>query len=91
MSYIAVTDLRRTKMLSQRLEEDGELVITRDGKPIAIMVGVDQDDIELSLREIRRARFSAAVARIRERAADDAVVEDDIAAAVSAVRRSRSS
>ena len=56
---------------------------------MAIMIGVDGETVESSLREIRRALFSAAVGRIRERTIesppDPAVVES----AIDAVRRSR--
>jgi len=90
MGYIAVTDLKKTKALGAQLESDREIIVTRDGKPMAIMIGVDGDTVESSLREIRRALFSAAVGRIRERAnespPDPAVMESTVRAA----RRERS-
>ena len=69
MGYIAVTDLKKTKALSKQLESDPEVVVTRDGKLMAIMIGVDGDTVESSLQEIRRAMFSAAAGRVRKRAA----------------------
>ena len=71
MGYIAIADLKKTKVLSQKLENDNELIVTRDGKPMAILISVNPDDVESSLSEIRRARFSAAVTRIRERASEN--------------------
>ncbi len=54
MSYIAVAELKKTRELWHRLVKDRELVITRDGKPVAIMAGNQPDGLESSLREIRR-------------------------------------
>ena len=60
MGYIAVTDLKKTKALRKQIESDPEVVVTRDGKPMAIMIGVDGDTVESSLQENRRAMLSAA-------------------------------
>ena len=86
MGYIPVTDLKKTKALSKQLESDSEIIVTRDGKPIAIMVGVDGDTVESSLQEIRRALFSAAIGRIRERAHESPV---DPSLIETTLRRSR--
>lgn len=89
MGYLAVTELKKTKALGAQLESEREIIVTRDGKPMAIMIGVDGETVESSLREIRRALFSAAVGRIRERTIENppdlAVVES----AIDAARRSR--
>lgn len=90
MAYLAVTDLKKTKALSAQLESEREIIITRDGKPMAIMVGVDGDTVESALREIRRALFSAAVGRIRERTIESPPEPSAVEAAVQAARRHRS-
>ncbi|MFA7567828.1 MAG: hypothetical protein WCY01_12420 [Alkalispirochaeta sp.] len=89
MGYIAIADLKKTKVLSQKLENDNELIVTRDGKPMAILISVNPDDVESSLSEIRRARFSAAVTRIRERASENPPDLSVVDRAVSAARRDR--
>lgn len=89
MGYLSVTDLKRTKALGEQLASEHEIIVTRDGKPMAIMISVDGDTVESSLREIRRALFSAAVSRIRERAAEDPPDPSMIDAAISAARRDR--
>lgn len=86
MAFIAVTELKKSKDLWRRLDADRELVVTRDGKPVAIIVGIQPDELESSLREIRRALFSAAVGRVRERARS---LPDADAAIDEAVRSSR--
>jgi len=82
MDYIAVKDLKKTKELWEKLEQEKELVITRDGRPSALLISVSPETIDDSLREIRRALFSAAVSRVRQRAADqlpdDQIIEAEI-------------
>lgn len=68
MNYLAVKDLKKTANLWKLLEEENELIITRDGKPCALMVPVRPETVERSLEEVRRARFSATLDTIRDRA-----------------------
>ncbi len=86
MSFMPVAELKKTRELWRRLDEDKELVITRDGRPRAIMVSIQPDELETSLAEIRRALFSASVMNIRERALDLPDPEEAIAAAIRQVR-----
>lgn len=89
MGYLSVTELKKTKALGEQLESDREIIITRDGKPMAIMIGVDGDTVESSLREIRRALFSAAVGRVRERVRKDPPEPETIEKAIQAARDAR--
>ncbi len=68
MTYLAVNELKRSRNVWKKLAAEKELVITRDGKPCAILVGVTADTVESDLSEVRRALFSAAVARARAKA-----------------------
>jgi prevent-host-death family protein len=71
--------------------KDGyEVVITSRGKPVALLVGVADGDLEETLRLFRRAKAQAAVSRMRDSAEqggladmDQAEVEAEIAAARS--------
>lgn len=67
MSYIAVQDLKRMKAVREKLETERELVVMKDGTPFALLVGIEPDAVEESLAEIRRAMFSTAVMRVRNR------------------------
>ncbi len=82
MTYMTVKDLKQTRRMWSRLSEERELVITRDGKPCAIMVEVTPDTCDESLAEIRRSLFSSAVSRIRRKGAGgrptDGEIEDII-------------
>ena len=90
MSYLQVKDLKKSRELWQRLERDRELVITRDGQPRAIMIGIEPDEVEAALPEIRRALFSTAVGRVRERAENLPKAEKDIERAIRESRKDRS-
>ena len=58
MDYLSVRDLKKTRELWEKLASGRKLVITRDGKPSALMISVSPETVEESLREIRRALFS---------------------------------
>jgi len=68
MGYLAVKDLKQTRSLREKLEKERELVLTKDGQPFALMIGISPDNVEESLNEVRRAMFSTAVMRARQRA-----------------------
>ena len=88
MHYLAAKDLNKTRELWQKLADERELVITRDGKPTALMISVSPETVEDSLREVRRALFSAAVSRVRRRAEEEGIPEDAaIAAEIDQSRR----
>lgn len=67
MTYIAVKDLKQGGALWDKLEIERELVITRDGRPCAILVGIDEHNTEESLAAIRKALFTTAVGQVRRR------------------------
>jgi hypothetical protein len=81
MNYIGVAELKQTKRMWKMLDSEGELVLTKEGKPGAVILAVTPETLESTVRSIRRARFSDAVARIRLRgpAMDEAEVEKEIA------------
>jgi len=91
MDYLAVKDLKKTRELWQKLADERELVITRDGKPSALMISISPETVEDSLREVRRALFSAAVSRVRRRAEKEGIPDDAaIASEIDQSRRDRS-
>ena len=68
MGYLAVKDLKKTRFLRERLEKERELILTKDGQPFALIIGIAPENVERSLAEIRRARFSSAVMGARQKA-----------------------
>ena len=63
------------------------MILTSNGRPMAILAHVDETDVEATLAALRRARAQAAVARMRRAAAQ--MSEAEIDAEIDAVRRER--
>ncbi len=89
MSYMAVKDLKKTRELREVLSRDREVIVTKDGKPFALMVEISPDAVEDSLDEVRRALFSAAVKQARKKAVEHPMDDESIAAEILASRESR--
>lgn len=57
MKFISVRELRSNSAAVWRsLRREKELVVTSNGKPIAIVSATDEQSLERTLREVRRAR-----------------------------------
>ena len=89
MSYLTVKDLKQTRNLWRQLSAEREVVITRDGKPCAILVEVNAESCDESLAEIRRGLFSSAVSRIRRQAINQPIAAGEVDAAIAESRRER--
>ena len=90
MDYLTIKDLKETRELWEKLATERKLIITKDGKPSALMISVSPDTVEESLREIRRALFSAAVSRVRKRAETEGIPDDGaITAEIDQSRKER--
>ena len=89
MSYLAVKDLKKTRSLRERLVKERELVLTKDGQPFALIIGIPPENVEKSLAEIRRAMFSTAVMGAREKAVSNPPGRGDIDDEIMKSRRNR--
>ena len=93
MKFITIRDLRgNTARIRKDLEAEGEVVITANGRPFAVMTRVKADNLEEEILAIRRARATAALSRIRVKAkADglDRLTMDQIDTLVAKARRER--
>lgn len=89
MIYLAVKDLKKTRSLRERLEKERELVLTKDGQPFALIIGIPPENVEKSLAEIRRAMFSTAVMGAREKAVSNPPGQGDIDDEIMTSRRNR--
>lgn len=67
MKLIAIKDLKQPRQLKERLQAEKELLLTSDGRPVAVLVNVEAaEDPEGVLQAIRDARSRLALSRIRE-------------------------
>ncbi|MCL2433350.1 MAG: type II toxin-antitoxin system Phd/YefM family antitoxin [Clostridia bacterium] len=93
MNFYTVRDLRTSsKSIWDSLEGDGEVVITNNGKPSALMLDISQGDFEDSLRAVRQARAMIAINNMHKAAADaglDTMTLEEINAEISAARAAR--
>ncbi|MES4786372.1 MAG: prevent-host-death protein [Nitrospiraceae bacterium] len=66
MKFITVRELRgRPGEVWSKLSRDKDLVLTSNGKPIAILSAVSEDTVESSLVALRRARAAARIQEVR--------------------------
>jgi len=93
MDYIAVNELKRPRAVRERLAASEELLVTNNGRPMAVLLYVDdEDDPEDVLMAARDARSRIALRRIREQSRRSGSAElsaKDIAGIVSSTRRER--
>lgn len=93
MKLITVRDLRvQPGTVWQQLEEEEALVLTSNGRPIAIMLDAKDVDVGELLTAVRRARAQQAVSRMRGIALErgtDRLSGEEIADEIAASRRER--
>lgn len=93
MRFISVRDLRgKSAEVWKDLSIAREMVITSNGRPIAILASVGEHNLEESLSAFRRARAIDAVASLQRRSVmrgTDTLSMDEIETEVAAVREQR--
>ena len=93
MDFVSVRELRtRSAAVWDALSEEKDLVVTSNGKPIAVLSATTASTLEASLAALRQARAQLAVAAMQERAREtgaDRLTLEDINAEIQAVRRQR--
>ena len=95
MKFISVRDFRnKSGQIQKQLRSEKEMVMTSNGKPIAILITTNEDNFEDSLNSIRQTRAALALKRTRLDAMKrgiDKLSLDDINQEINAVRRKRKS
>ena len=93
MKFISVRDLRsKSAQIWKQLPQEREMIITSNGRPIAIIAATSDSDLEESLSAFRQARAVEAVASLQRRSVEvgnDKITLDEIDAEIKAVRRKR--
>jgi prevent-host-death family protein len=92
MKFISTRELRNRPGFVQETAAKEDVVLTANGKPVAVILGVTEDSLEETLRTIRQARATLAVSRMRRRAAElglDKLSMEDIDKEIRAVRAQR--
>jgi antitoxin (DNA-binding transcriptional repressor) of toxin-antitoxin stability system len=93
MRFVSVRDLRsKGRRVWEELESEEQLVVTSNGRPIALLTGVNEENFENTLRDLRRARALRAVEEMQRaslKAGLDKMTNQEINAEVRAARKAR--
>lgn len=93
MKFLSVRDLRgKAAKVWKDLPEEKEMVVTSNGRPIAILASIGESNVEESLMAFRQARSIAAVAALQRRSVEqgtDRISPEEIDAEIRAVRGKR--
>lgn len=93
MKFVSVRDLRgKSAQLWKTLSDEREMIVTSNGRPIAILAAISESNIEESLAAFRQARAVEAVASLQRRSVTqgtDRIAMDEIDTEIKAVRKKR--
>lgn len=93
MDFVSVRELRtQSAAVWGALSKEKDLVVTSNGKPIAVLSATTASTLEASLAALRQARAQLAVAAMQQRAQEtgsDSLTLDDVNAEIKTVRRQR--
>ena len=93
MKFVSVRDLRgKSAQIWKELPQEREMVITNNGRPIAILAAISESNLEKSLAAFRQARAVEAVASLQRRSVEqgtDRITMNKINAEIKAVRKKR--
>ncbi len=93
MKFLSVRDLRgNSARVWRELASEREMVVTSNGRPVAMLVAVDESSVEQSLAAWRQVRATQAIADIQResvRKGADRLSMDDIDAEIKEVRQAR--
>jgi prevent-host-death family protein len=95
MEFVTIRDLRlKPGEVWDKLRQQREIILTSNGRPVAVIAGVGENDVEETVAALRRARAQAAVSRLRRAAAErgvDKLTAAEIESEIAQVRRERRS
>lgn len=93
MKFVTVRDLRlKPGQIWERLDREKEMIITSNGRPIALLTRVDEEDFEKTVAAVRRARALMAMESMQRAslaAGKDRMSDAEIKAEIKSARRSR--
>jgi antitoxin (DNA-binding transcriptional repressor) of toxin-antitoxin stability system len=94
MKFVSTRELRNRPGYVRELAQKEDLVLTADGKPIAILLGIEEEDLEETALVIRQAKAQRALSRMRQQASRRGIAECSpraIETEIRAVRKKRKS
>ncbi|HAG50479.1 MAG: prevent-host-death protein [Deltaproteobacteria bacterium GWC2_42_51] len=93
MKFVSVRDLRgKSAQLWKALSDEREMIVTSNGRPIAILAAISESNLEESLAAFRQARAVEAVASLQRRSVEQRtgrITMDEVDTEIKAVRKKR--
>jgi len=93
MKFLTVRDLRsKSAQIWKELIDEQEMVITNNGRPVAILSATNESNLETSLNSIRRARLADAISSIQEesiRNKTNDITQEEIDEEIKKTRKAR--
>ncbi|MCL2079417.1 MAG: type II toxin-antitoxin system prevent-host-death family antitoxin [Oscillospiraceae bacterium] len=91
MNFYTARDLRTIpKSIWNDLSADGEVIITNNGKPTALMMGISEDNFDEIVKTVRQAKAMIAFNSMRLKAAKQGFMSDEeIEAEIAAYREEK--
>ena len=93
MKFLSVRDLKtKSSQVWKELAGQKEMIVTSNGRPIALLSSINENNLEQVLIAFRRARATNAVASIQYESTQkgtDKISMDEIDAEIGAVRSKR--
>ncbi|GIV76436.1 hypothetical protein FKZ61_005395 [Litorilinea aerophila] len=94
MQFVPYRMLRnQPRVLRERLQQSGELVVTNNGAPFALMIHVEADELEDILHLVTQLKAQRAVSELRRTAQEQGLADltmNEIDAEIQAARAERS-
>ena len=93
MKFVSVRELRlKPREIWKRLQTERDLIITSNGKPIALLTGLSEETLEKTLTALRRTRALLAMEEMQRISVElglDKLSDEEIEAEVKAARSYR--
>lgn len=93
MDFVTAREVRsESAKVWKKIEAGEEMVVTRNGKPFALLVHIEPSEVEEKLRALRWSRFDRLLTEQHQRSTKaglDKLTTDDVGAEIAAVRRAR--
>jgi len=93
MDFITVREFRTEPgKVWEKLEAEGELVVTKNGKPFALLTATQPNTLEEDLRSLRQTRLTRIIVEMQSRSAErglDKMTVAEIDAEIAASRAER--
>ena len=93
MDFVSIRDLRtRSAAIWESLAEAKDLVVTSNGKPVAVLSAATASTLDATLTALRQARAQLAVLNMQRRAREaglDPLSLDEVNAEINEARRRR--